>query len=138
MPENTKITILVVDDDAQALDIYSDIIEDLGHTVFKAKDGYEALQVLEKNKNSIDLIILDLMMPGVPGTEVLDRIRAEADRYGSPKIIVLSALSNDKTIKYCFERNISGYLLKPEVTEEDIKKEIERVITDGRPKKPVA
>lgn len=82
-------TILVCDDDKQiveAIDIY---LTGEGYKVIKAYDGYEALEYLENN--SADLLILDVMMPGLDGIRTTLKVRENS----SIPIIILSAKSED-------------------------------------------
>jgi CheY-like chemotaxis protein len=69
-------TILVAEDEEALLKLNSQFLTDLGYTVLKARDGYEALKLFEANQDKIDLLLLDLLMPRVSGREVFERIRA--------------------------------------------------------------
>ena len=82
-------TILVCDDDKQiveAIDIY---LTGEGFKVIKAYDGYEALEYLDKNE--VDLLIVDVMMPGLDGIRTTLKVRENS----SIPIIILSAKSED-------------------------------------------
>ena len=68
--EESKKTILWVDDEEIALEVWSLILQKLGYTVLQAGYGYEALEIFEKNKNRVSLVILDMRMPGMNGCEV--------------------------------------------------------------------
>jgi PAS domain S-box-containing protein len=70
------LTVLAVDDDALVLMNTVAMLEDLGHTVFEAYSGKEALEILRR-ENSIDLIIADQVMPKMTGTELAKEIRTE-------------------------------------------------------------
>ena len=65
--------ILIVDDDASINDMISEALADEGYTVHKAYSGTEALMLLEQI--SPDLILLDLMLPGLAGEELLPRLK---------------------------------------------------------------
>ncbi len=67
---DSKKTILWVDDEEIALEVWSLILQKLGYTVLQARYGYEALEIFEKNKNRVSLVILDMRMPGMNGCEV--------------------------------------------------------------------
>ena len=75
--ENTesKKTILWVDDEEVALEVWSQMLQKLGYTVLQARYGREALEIFEKSKNRISLVILDMRMPGMNGCEVYDRLK---------------------------------------------------------------
>ena len=66
-------TILIADDEARIRRLVSDFLKRDGHSIVEAADGREALQILEKPHPGLDLAILDVMMPGMDGFEVLRR-----------------------------------------------------------------
>ena len=70
-------TILVAEDDASVLKIIETTLRTAGYTVLSAANGNEALRVHEEHGNAIDLVILDVVMPGMGGQEVMDRIRSK-------------------------------------------------------------
>lgn len=67
-------TILLVDDEEMIREFASEFLEDLGYQVLLAADGLEALEIYEKRRAEIDLVILDMVMPRLTGLEVLKRI----------------------------------------------------------------
>ncbi len=71
-----KETILISEDDTALLHIQAAFLRKAGYTVLTAADGLEALQIYERNRNRIDLVVLDVMMPNLGGKEVMDQIRA--------------------------------------------------------------
>ncbi len=82
-----KETILVVDDDEQTRGFVSSFLKEYGYAVYEAKNGQEALELYEKYKDEIDLCLIDLVMPGIPGIEVMrhiKKIKPEA------KVIIMS------------------------------------------------
>jgi signal transduction histidine kinase/CheY-like chemotaxis protein len=81
--------ILVVDDDRTARDLARRALEPSGYTVFEASDGHAALKFLEASKP--DLILLDLMMPGIDGFELFDRLQAR-EAWRDIPVVVLSAM----------------------------------------------
>src|SRR5439155_16930323 len=70
------LTILAVDDDAMVLMTTVAMLEDLGHTVFEAYSGHEALEILRR-EDSIDLVVTDQTMPKMTGTELAKMIKDE-------------------------------------------------------------
>ena len=100
-------TILVCDDDKQiveAIDIY---LTGEGYKVIKAYDGYEALEYLENN--SADLLILDVMMPGLDGIRTTLKVRENS----SIPIIILSAKSEDADKILGLNIGADDYITKP-------------------------
>ena len=78
-------TVLLVDDEPSLLDIYTLVLEDLGHVVATAADGEEALQLAPRLRP--DLIITDLMMPRMNGLELCLQLREDPRLRGVPVII---------------------------------------------------
>ena len=73
-----NITILVVDDEERMRKLIKDFLNAKGYKILEAEDGEKALEIFELNKEKIDLVILDVMMPKVDGWTVLRKIRQEA------------------------------------------------------------
>ena len=102
-----KKKILVVDDDPAILRLLSTNLKARGYKVITATDGEEALETVQKD--FIDLIILDIMMPKVDGVQVCRRIREWSDI----PIIILSARGDEKDKVKCLELGADDYLTKP-------------------------
>ncbi|MDD7913955.1 response regulator [Polaribacter ponticola] len=98
----------------------------LNHTLQEAKNGEEALQILEDKANMPDIILLDLNMPKISGIEFLKIIKANEDLKHIPTII-LTTSSNQKDLLECYRTGMSGYVLKP-LKYEDYVKKIESVL----------
>jgi len=103
-------TILLVDDEEMVLDVSAKMLKNLGYTVFTARSGNEAIETYEKNKDHIDMIILDMVMPQMGGGETYDRLK-EID----PDVIVLlsSGYSIDGKAKGILSRGCEGFIQKP-------------------------
>jgi CheY-like chemotaxis protein len=124
--EKSKGKILIVDDEPDLRIMFKDILATFGYDSEEAQDGIECLEKLEKNK--YDLLLLDLMMPRMDGMEALTQIKQNPKKYGSAPILILTNLTSDIAIKEGFERKADGYLIKTELTPEQVIKEIESVI----------
>lgn len=100
---------------------------ELNHTLQEAKNGEEALALLENQGNIPDIILLDLNMPKINGIEFLRILKANEDLKHIPTII-LTTSSNEKDLLECYKTGMSGYVLKP-LKYEDYVKKIETVLT---------
>ncbi|MDW8350214.1 MAG: response regulator transcription factor [Verrucomicrobiae bacterium] len=102
--------ILLVDDEADVLDMLSLALTNEGYDTIKVNNGAEALQTLKEKK--IDLIILDIMMPGMSGTEVCKQIRKHPQLEHIP-IIILTAKSSEIDRVLGLELGADDYVIKP-------------------------
>ncbi|MBN1990992.1 MAG: response regulator [Bacteroidales bacterium] len=98
--------ILVVDDLQVNRIMLQGLLSNAGYSVEVAEDGAEALGILTQEQ--FDLIVLDLLMPGMNGFELLDRLKGTV-----PPVIVLSALSDMDSIKRSLDLGAIDYVAKP-------------------------
>ena len=117
-------TVLIVEDDKQLLESYKELVETAGYTCLTASDGYHGLDVLAQQNGTIDIVLLDLMMPGVDGLEVLRAVKANADKYGKMPVVVLTNMTSDAVIKEAFDLGASSYLVKTDIDYEGLVKEL--------------
>jgi len=103
----SKERILIVDDEKEIRDLIDIYLKGEGYETLKAENGEEALEILEKN--DVDLIILDIMMPKVNGIEACLKIREEREM----PIIMLSAKSEDMDKILGLNTGADDYLTKP-------------------------
>lgn len=104
-------TILAVDDDPVSLKILSDFIAILGYRCITAGDGASALDIISAQRG-IDMVLLDVMMPGVPGYEVLKKIRKTRGPEDLP-VILITAKSLIDDINAGFSAGANDYIIKP-------------------------
>ena len=102
--------VLSVDDDPSIRQLVRDTLELDGHEVSTAEDGYAALRALETSKP--DLVVLDVMMPGKSGWEVLEAIR-EDERLGHVPVVLLTARDLPQDVQRGRELGASASLSKP-------------------------
>ena len=102
--------ILVVDDHQSNRDLLARRLSRDGHSLVTAEDGESALQMVEAQP--FDLILLDLLMPGMSGYEVLCRLKASVRHHDVP-IIVISALDEIESVVRCIEAGADDYIHKP-------------------------
>jgi two-component system alkaline phosphatase synthesis response regulator PhoP/two-component system response regulator VicR len=102
--------ILVVEDDQDSREVLSRIIENLGYEVLAFASGKEALA--EVAKTTIDLAMIDIMMPEMNGYEVLQAIRAMPN-YGDIPIIMVTAKDQDTEVFEGYKYGADYYIPKP-------------------------
>ncbi|MBV9632110.1 MAG: response regulator [Xanthobacteraceae bacterium] len=102
-------TILIVDDDPVQRDLIRELLEPLGFTVLTAASGTECLNLVEQHK--VHLVLLDVSMPQMDGWEVADALHRGLDER--PAIVMLSALTMDKSAEVKPDRAFDHYLIKP-------------------------
>ena len=103
-------TILLVDDEGIIIDVTPEMLTELGYEVLTARSGEEALEQYRINRDKIDLVILDMIMPGMGGGETYDRLK-QID----PEITVLlsSGYSIDGQATEILKRGCNGFIQKP-------------------------
>ena len=101
--------ILVVDDEQRMRKLIKDFLTAKGYKILEAEDGEKALEVYEKNKNQINLILLDVMMPKLDGWSVLRQIRQDS----KVPIIMLTARGEEQDELFGFELGVDEYISKP-------------------------
>ena len=101
--------ILIVDDEARMRKLIKDFLIAKNYKIIEAKDGEEALEVFETNKEKINLVILDVMMPKIDGWTVLRKIRQES----KVPVIMLTARGEEQDELFGFELGVDEYISKP-------------------------
>ena len=100
-------TLLIVEDDRKTNDAICEYLKPASHKVIPAYDGGEALQLFREN--SIDLVVLDIMLPHVSGLSVLHEIR----RTNATPILMLTAIEDEYTQVRSFDEQADDYMTKP-------------------------
>ena len=103
-------TILLVDDEEMIIDVGIQLLEKLGYTVLEARGGREAIQTYQENKDNIDMIILDMIMPDLGGSEVYDKIKTIDPGV---KVLLSSGYSVDGQATEILKRGCNGFIQKP-------------------------
>jgi CheY-like chemotaxis protein len=105
-----KKTILIVDDEVVILSLLRDILDMLGYNVVLCLSPEEALEVFTHDRMYIDLIIMDMMMPGMNGLQLYRRI-CQVD--SNNKVILLSGYSMVHVTAQLLEEGVVGFVQKP-------------------------
>ncbi len=101
--------IIVADDELRIRKLVSEFLVKFGYEVIEAENGDQAYRLFEENKNSISLIILDIMMPGLNGWEVCRKIRETSN----VPVIMLTARSQEFDELTGYESGADDYVTKP-------------------------
>ena len=126
--------VLLVEDDNNLREIYQARLMAEGYDIIAAQNGEEALVVAKQNKP--DLIISDVMMPRISGFEMLDILR-NTDELKHTKVIMLTALGQTEDQKRADSLGADKYLVKSQVTLEDIVNAAKELLGDGSSVKDV-
>ena len=105
-----KETILIIDDEEVIIEVTREILEGLGYTIFAAGSGREAIDTYNKNKEKIDLVILDMIMPEMGGGETFDRLK---EINPDIKVILSSGYALNGQANKIMERGIYAFIQKP-------------------------
>ena len=113
-----KRKILLVDDEIDFLDMMRLRLEANNYSVVTASEGNEALEKFRKDKP--DAVLLDILMPGMDGIEVLKKMRREDTKT---PIFIITAFSNEERFKLANTFNASGFIVKTN----DLQREIQNI-----------
>ena len=115
-PSRETYSILIIDDEVSNVEALAAVLGHEGYGVFRATTGEEGLGILEREK--IDLVLLDIRMPGLDGFETLSRIRVHKKTKNLP-VIFLTGFGRDAlSMERGFDLGVNEYLLKPIDTNE--------------------
>ena len=127
MDTQKKYSIAIVDDDSFLLDMYSVKFTQSGFDVAMFLAADQLLASLEGGKH-YDAMILDLVMPGMDGFQLLEKIQNESLAIGAVKI-VLSNLGSDDDTNRCKSFDIDGYIIKANVTPNEVVEKVQDSLT---------
>lgn len=103
-------TILLVDDEEIVLEVGMQMLQAMGYTVLGAASGTEAIRIFQEKAGTIDLVILDLIMPDIDGSQAFDAIKTiDPDAC----VLLSSGYSQDSQAQEILERGCSGFIQKP-------------------------
>ncbi len=103
-------TILLVDDEDMIIDVERDVLKLLGYNVLVAKGGKEAIQAYKKKQDKIDMVILDMIMPGMNGGEVYDKLK---EINPGIKVLLSSGYSLNGQAAEILEQGCNDFIQKP-------------------------
>jgi len=103
-------TVLVVDDEEVIQVLCKESLETMGYRVFRAKSGKEAVELYRKNQDEIDIVLLDMIMPNMPGGEVYDRMK---ELNPDIKVLLSSSYNMEGEATAILNRGCDGFIQKP-------------------------
>jgi CheY-like chemotaxis protein len=126
--EMTKI--LVVDDDQSCRKLTARVLSINGYSPVSAANGLEALDALRREQ--IDLVLLDLMMPGMDGLTFMHEMR-EHPEWGNVPVLVLSGVADLDFAEKAEESGVQGYLVKSRYSVEELLSKVRQHLARKRP-----
>lgn len=117
--------ILIVEDEAALLYALKAELTHNGFEILEAMDGEKGLKILEEQRP--DIIILDLLLPGIDGFEVLRRIKSKDETKNIP-VIILTNLGDPESIEKGKKLGADDYLIKTDYSLEDVIKKLKNLI----------
>lgn len=112
--DQTKVNILVVDDIPLNVLLIQKMLGRFNFNMLTANNGQAALDIVAEKP--VDLVLLDLMMPGIDGYEVLRRLRAAEETKELP-VVILSALNSSDDVTKGFQMGANDFITKPIIME---------------------
>jgi CheY-like chemotaxis protein len=103
-------TILLIDDEEMIIKVGEELLRELGYEVLSARSGQEAIELYQQNADKIDLVIMDMIMPGMGGGETFDRLKRINPDI---KVLLSSGYSINGQASKILERGCDGFIQKP-------------------------
>ena len=122
--------LLLVDDDAFLRDMYATKFSDSGYDVQVAETAHQALSLLEKTPN-VDVILLDMVMPGMSGIELIEEIKLSFPT-STAACIVLSNQGEESDVAAATKAGAAGYIIKAEAIPSDVVQQVREIIGDNK------
>ena len=119
--------ILIVDDDAFLRELYAMKFIECGHDVITALHASDALRILEQG-DVFDLMLVDMIMPGMTGVELLNEIKKMVPKV-KMKLIVLSNQGQDHDIEEAKKAGAIGYIIKAQSIPSEVVKKVEKIMS---------
>jgi DNA-binding response OmpR family regulator len=106
----TKGIVLLVDDEATIIDVCTLMLQRLGYDVIEARDGQSAIRIFKENKHIVNLVILDMQMPGINGADTyvrLKRIKSDV------RVLLASGYFENQRIRDILKNGCDDFIQKP-------------------------
>lgn len=128
-PSNQKPKIAIIEDDIAIVQMYRTKFELEGCEVQTAGDGASGLDMVEKWQP--DIVLADLMMPGMGGLEMIERLRANPETKDI-KIIVLTNMGDTETAQKVYKMAATDYIVKAEMTPKQVFERVQKLLATGQ------
>jgi two-component system cell cycle sensor histidine kinase/response regulator CckA len=116
--------VLLVDDEDSIVDVGEEILHMMGYQVLSARSGKEALELYQKSQATIDIVVLDMIMPEMGGEKTYDKLKEINPKV---KVLLSSGYSIDGKAKEILEKGCDGFIQKP-FTIEELSQKIREVL----------
>ena len=116
--------VLLVDDEDSIIDVGEKILHMMGYQVLSARSGKEAVELYQKNQATIDMVVLDMIMPEMGGEETYDKLKEINPQV---KVLLSSGYSIDGKAKEILEKGCDGFIQKP-FTMEELSQKIREIL----------
>jgi CheY-like chemotaxis protein len=121
------VTLLLVEDEEMVAAIAEQMLTRVGHRVFLARSGAEAVSIYREQRGVIDLVILDMIMPGMSGADTFDRLKAIDPAI---RVLLSSGYSLNGQAQAILNRGCRGFIQKP-FTIEQLSQKIREILSSG-------
>ena len=125
--ENPKKRILIAEDDSFISEIYKINLENAGFEIIIAESGHEAVNIPKETKPN--LILLDLLLPGLNGFEILEKLKKNPETSNIP-VIILSNLSQKEDIEKAKSLGAIDYIVKSETSSKEIVRKLKEILCE--------
>jgi len=109
--------VLVADDTLPMRVMLQDVLSEAGYDVVTAEDGEKAWNLIQSEKDSLDLLILDLLMPGMTGFEILEKLK-EQGLFLKKSLVITGIFKSGKEVQRLKELGVAGYITKTALVDE--------------------
>ena len=118
--------ILIIDDDQDLQNIYTEVLKNAGYKVDVALDGQEGYSKILQG--GYDLILLDVMMPKIDGLSILKKLKTNPPQIYNGPIIILSVLNNSEIIHTAMENGAKGYIIKSNINPNELLTQVSQIL----------
>jgi len=119
-------SILLVEDEGTLISLYAKILTDAGYKVVSVSNGEDALKHMVKG--GFNLVLLDIMLPQLDGFEIIEQSQKKKAKQAINTIVIMTNLSQEKTIARGVELGVKGYIIKSDYNPEEFLNQIKEFL----------